>query len=322
MPSFAKLSTTDSAKLSGKSLDRPSLLRRTDALPRKSKTHHTAVLQTSAADRFLGTAASIGRAREQLPRFIVHPLDIRYRTWWYVTVVVAAITALLEPYVIAFTDPGLYPYNSASSIVEYTCIALIAIDMVISFNVARYVNGELVTSRRQLARNYFKLIFWVDLLSVIPFDEMALAMAGLNGPLYVNNPLLAQYLSLFKLVRMLRMYRLSWFFSYLTYNLASPLLLVTLLRNLASAFFFANLSACAWYFEALQSGLGPDTWVGANAAWFDGATTGQMYIYSLYWSIVTLTTTGYGDIHAYNPVEAGLIAFWLLFVFFYTACEW
>ena len=29
----------------------------------------------------------------------------------------------------------------------------------------------------------------------------------------------------------LRCYRLAWFFSYLTYSLATPLLLVTLLRN-------------------------------------------------------------------------------------------
>ena len=117
-------------------------------------------------------------------------------------VVVAAITAILEPYVIAFTDPGLYPYSSGTSIMEYICMALITADILISFNVARYEHGELVTDRRQLAHSYMRLIFWVDLVSIVPWDEVALAIAGLNGPRYVNNPLLAQYLSLFKLVRM------------------------------------------------------------------------------------------------------------------------
>lgn len=233
---------------------------------------------------------------------------------------IAAITGILEPYTIAFTPPGLYPYDSATSILEFVCIGLIVIDMVVSFNVARYVEGELIVNRRQLAKNYLRCIFWVDLISVIPFDEISLAIAGLNGPNYVNNPVLAQYLSLFKLLRMLRMYRVSWFFSYLTHNLAAPLLLVTLSRNVFLTFFLANLSACAFYFEALQRGLGPDTWVGAAIyPTFEGTSTADMYIYSLYWSVVTLSTTGYGDIHAYNPVEAGLITFWLLFVFFFTA---
>ena len=206
---------------------------------------------------------------------------------------VAAITAILEPYVIAFTPPGLYPYNSGTSIVEFLCIALIAIDILVSFNVGRYVNGELIVDRRQLARNYLRLFFFVDLVSIIPFDEIALSIAGLNGPNSLNDPQLAQYLSLLKLIRMLRCYRLFWFFTYLTYNLAAPLLMVTLVRNLFFIFFLSNFAACAFYYEALQAGLGPNTWVGANAEWFEGSNTAQMYIYSLYWSIVTLSTTGY-----------------------------
>jgi len=72
------------------------------------------------------------------------------------------------------------------------------------------------------------------------------------------------------------MYRLSWFFSYLTYNLAAPLLLVTLSRNIFATFFLANFSACAFYFEAMQAGFGPNTWVGANQAMLGGADSAQV----------------------------------------------
>ena len=289
---------------------------------RKPRSSSAAVLATSTADKFLGTnVTSHNRKKETLPPFIVHPLSKAYRFWWDTTVFVAAVTAILEPIAIAFSDPGLYPYNSAITILEFICGALIFIDIIVSFNVARYVNGELVTNRIQLATNYMKLIFWVDLISLIPFDEIALAIAGLNGPDSVNNPTLAQYLSLLKLTRMLRCYRLFWFFSYLTYNLAAPLLLVTLLRNVLITFFLANFSACAFYFEALQTGLGPNTWVGANSEWFDGASKVQMYWYSFYWSMVTISTTGYGDLRAYNSVEAAIIGFWLIFLMFFTACK-
>lgn len=37
------------------------------------------------------------------------------------------------------------------------------------------------------------------------------------------------------------------------------------------------------------------------------------YIWSLYWSITTLATVGYGDLHAYGPIEAGFILVYMLF---------
>jgi len=281
----------------------------------------TAVLENSAADKFLGTAATVTSARETLPPFIIHPLHPWYRVWWNVTVIVAAVTCILEPFTIAFTPPGLYPYGSATSILEYIYFVLIAIDMVVSFNVAFYRNGVLLTDRKILAKRYLKSIFIIDLISIIPFTEISLAIAGLNGARSATNPIVAQYFSLLKLLKMLRGYRMLWFFSFLTHNLAAPLLLVTLLRNVYLTFFLANLAACSFYFEARQAGFSVYTWVGANPFLFENATTAQMYIYSLYWSFATISTTGYGDIVANNPVEAGLIAFWMLFLIFFNACE-
>lgn len=49
-----------------------------------------------------------------------------------------------------------------------------------------------------------RLYFWIDLLSVLPLDEIALACAGLNGPHYTDNPTLAYYLSLLRLVALVR----------------------------------------------------------------------------------------------------------------------
>lgn len=41
--------------------------------------------------------------------------------------------------------------------------------------------------------------------SVLPLDEIALAIAGLNGPRYTSNPTLAYYLSLLRLVALVRL---------------------------------------------------------------------------------------------------------------------
>lgn len=74
---------------------------------------------------------------------------------------VAAVTGILEPYVIAFTDPGYYPYNSATSWVEYILMVLVAIDMGVSFRVARYKQGELVGVLMLPQRQYLSLGFRV-----------------------------------------------------------------------------------------------------------------------------------------------------------------
>lgn len=42
---------------------------------------------------------------------------------------------------------------------------LIVVDIAINFRVARYKEGQLVTSKRQLAKDYLRLYFWVDALS-------------------------------------------------------------------------------------------------------------------------------------------------------------
>ena len=41
--------------------------------------------------------------------------------------------------------------------------------------------------------------------------------------------------------------------------------------------------------------------------------TSCRYIWSLYWSVTTLATVGYGDLHAYGPIEAAFILCYMLF---------
>lgn len=45
------------------------------------------------------------------------------------------------------------------------------------------------------------------------------------------------------------------------------------------------------------------TWIGAMYPNFKEQSLWDRYVTSIYWSIVTLTTTGYGDLHAENTIE-------------------
>jgi len=58
--------------------------------------------------QFFGFHATAShKKREPLPRGVIHPNARWYQVWWHTTVLVAAITAFLQPYYIAFAPPGL-----------------------------------------------------------------------------------------------------------------------------------------------------------------------------------------------------------------------
>lgn len=73
---------------------------------------------------------------------------------------------------------------------------------------------------------------------------------------------------------------------------------------------------CAGCFNYLIAEINPDpnrTWIGAVYPNFKRESLRDRYVTAMYWSIVTLTTTGYGDLHAENPREMLFDIFYMLF---------
>lgn len=73
-----------------------------------------------------------------------------------------------------------------------------------------------------------------------------------------------------------------------------------------------HCAACFFYLLAQRSRDQKATWIGTLTN-FQNDSLFVRYVTSVYWSITTLTTTGYGDLHAVNTNEMIFDIFFMLF---------
>jgi ankyrin repeat protein len=236
---------------------------------------------------------------------IIFPYGRFYRTWWGFTVFATALTFFFETYQIGFAPGGLEPHNTASSITDYFLISIFALDMLINFNLAFFNdNNELVYSHKEIAENYLQFTFWVDLVGVMPFYRIAVSISDM----YLEDNTTTQYLALLRLFRLVRMRRIKTLFDILKFSTKVSLISLTLTRNAVFALVWAHFAACVFYFISNQYDHDIyTTWIGPH----DELTEFDTYITTLYWSVVTFTTVGYGD---FSPVNAAEQIFGMIYM--------
>lgn len=77
--------------------------------------------------------------------------------------------------------------------------------------------------------------------------------------------------------------------------------------------FAVHCAACFYYLIAARHHDPAKTWIGASNANFHDESLWMRYVTSMYWSITTLTTVGYGDLHPVNTKEMIFDIFYMLF---------
>ncbi|XP_065903305.1 uncharacterized protein [Dysidea avara] len=206
----------------------------------------------------------------------------------------ALFTSLVLPYQASFVDTSVGWY-----VVSYLAELYFVIELILKFfTIYQDKDGNRITSNKAIAFHYLRsptgLIF--DLVLLLPIEIFAI-------PISDDDARTVTFLCL-RLHRVLRIVRLlpfmrgesQQFRALMSLHMVAIGLQCVLLLTLST-----HWSACLWYaIGCPATNCRTESWA-RLAGLVD--TDQYHYLVSLYWSVTTLTTTGYGEISATNVLE-------------------
>ncbi|KAF4386303.1 hypothetical protein G4B88_003520 [Cannabis sativa] len=243
--------------------------------------------------------------RPKLSPFIVSPFNYHYRNWQLFLVLLVFYTAWVTPFEFGFLDKP----KGTLAILDNVVNGFFGIDIVVTFFVA-YLDKStylLIDNPKLIAKRYIKTWLILDVVSTIPSE---LGKKLLPSPFKTYG--------YFTMLRLWRLRRVSSMFARLEKDRKYSYTWVRYSKLICVTLFTVHFAGCIFYFLAAQYHDPGRTWIGINNEHFKEETLWDRYVTSIYWSIVTLTSIGYGDLH---PVNSGEMVFDILYMLFILALQ-
>jgi len=162
---------------------------------------------------------------------------------------------------------------------------------------------------RMIALRYLQGWFICDIIAGIPWEWLS---TGDSAARLTRSFRFVRAFRLLRLTRLLRLIKLKTLVDKVeTFIEASQVFtfVVGIIRILLLLFAVTHWVACVWYVVGSGTEF-EETWV--KKAGLEGSSAWLNYIHSLYFSLTTMTTVGYGDITPQNPNEVSTALFILL----------
>jgi hypothetical protein len=208
----------------------------------------------------------------------------KLRLYWDVLIAILAFcSAVYVVWQLAFFTDASIRIWSPIYLVDLIFLA----DITANFLTSYRDRGVEVTDPSKISRRYARTMLPVDLIATIPWELLLLSV---GGEVWLGAPLLL-WLRLPRFLRVVRLFAI--FRKWESLPQVNPGTLRVIRFGIAAALVM-HVVACGWFFTAAAQGFPPGNW--AATAGIVGATPADQYVRSLYWTITTMTTVGFGDI--------------------------
>jgi len=244
-------------------------------------------------------------------KYVIDPRDSALLPYWDSLVVVFIVwISLITPYQVGF---DLFSEVTTRSTLLHACALsinlVLALDIILQLFMSfpHPVNRRWVRMPKIIVKSYLRGCFIPDLLSVFPYRFIVDYLTLRSNGDY-------RFWGVFQILRLLTLLRINRLNARYEARIDIPYTWLKLANLIVILCFSFHWMACAWgYLLTIEKHMG----------WYEGFTWGdalrddkpsmfqdprtpqpfELYIASLYWSAMTITTTGYGDVTACNVIE-------------------
>jgi len=249
------------------------------------------------------TVSALQKERETNEEwYIIMPNNPWKGVWDSIMLVMLLWIAVILPLQLAFWEDG--GEKSWVKIVDVFVDILFVIDMVLTCFMAKEgPDGTIIVDIRVLTKQYIcSPMFAIDLIAVIPFETI---MEGLEGVAGIKSLKLAKTFRFLRMLKALRLRNLSTKLKKLDHDPRCPTGCLRLAKIFTCLFIFAHFTGCVYFAVANDKRNKPEmTWLKYGG--YDMQSLYTQYFMSVYWSLTTLTTVGFGDINAKNTTEVAV----------------
>ncbi|HOJ50788.1 MAG TPA: cyclic nucleotide-binding domain-containing protein [Spirochaetota bacterium] len=188
--------------------------------------------------------------------------------WDFLVFIITIYLAIVIPLQIVFNIRSDY-YVINSIIIS----VIFLVDIFVNFFVPEYKSNE------KPYKKYLRFWFWLDILTVIPFELFEIVIKEIS---------ILRIIRVLRLARLFKLYKIKYSISFIkSKNIFNPAILRMIILGFWM-FLILHFISCGWIVVGKYD---------------SNLTNSENYLRAFYWALTTVSTIGYGDITPSNNVQ-------------------